>query len=187
MNALERALLRVAQLLNAEEIPYMVIGGVANLVWGVPRATVDVDITVWVEEDQVPSFIETLRENVRLLVEDPAAFVQQTRVLPVETEEDIRVDIIFGQLPYEENAIHRAHPVEFGGVPVLICTPEDLIIHKIVSERPRDREDIKGIIRRLGSQLDRAYLDPIIQGLAEDLSRPELFVFFKECLEENEV
>lgn len=181
MSALERALLTIAGELHTKGIPYMVIGGIANLIWGVPRTTMDVDVTVWVEDEQIPNLIEHLMEEFRLLVQEPVAFVQETRVLPIETPEGIRVDITFGQLPYEEQAIRRARPVEFGGAPVLICAPEDLIIHKIISERPQDREDVRGIIRHIGSQLDRAYIEPILRGLAEDLVRPDLLVFYEEC------
>jgi hypothetical protein len=46
MSALEQTLVSAARLLKANGVPYMVIGGVANLFWGVPRATLDVDITI---------------------------------------------------------------------------------------------------------------------------------------------
>ena len=183
MSALEQALISLSRLLNAEEVPYMVIGGIANLVWGVPRATMDVDVTVWVEEERIPTLIDRLGEHLRLLPEEPAAFVERTRVLAAETTEGIRIDIIFGQLPYEEQAIQRTRPIEFGGVPVLICSPEDLIIHKMVSERPQDRVDVRGIIHRLGPQLDREYIEPILRGLEEDLGRADLITFFEGCLE----
>ncbi len=87
MSALEQALISVSRLLNAEEAPYMVIGGIANLVWGVPRATMDVGVTVWVEEERIPTLIDRLGEHLRLLPEEPVAFVERTRVLAAETTE----------------------------------------------------------------------------------------------------
>lgn len=39
-----------------------------------------------------------------------------------------------------------------------LCTPEDLIIYKMLSTRPRDLEDVKGIVRRQGAALDLPYL-----------------------------
>lgn len=50
-------------------------------------------------------------------------------------------------------------------MPVRICSPEDLIIHKIISERPRDREEVKGIIQAMGKELDRQFLDRMIRSL----------------------
>ncbi len=48
MSALEAALGRVHDALTAGGVPYMVIGGIAVAHGGVPRATLDVDVTVWV-------------------------------------------------------------------------------------------------------------------------------------------
>ena len=182
MTPLERALRTAARFLEAEGIPYMVIGGVANLVWGLARTTLDVDITVWVEEARIPPVVERAAGSFRVLPEDPLAFVQTTRVLPLETKEGFRVDLIFGQLPYEERAVRRAVVHEPAGLGIRVCTAEDLIVHKIISDRLQDREDIRGIVQRRGPQLDRAYLDPLIEGLARDLARPDILAFYRACL-----
>ncbi|MBI4640426.1 MAG: hypothetical protein HY731_07010 [Candidatus Tectomicrobia bacterium] len=186
MTPIEQALITIASFLDTAQIPYMTIGGIANLVWGIPRATLDVDITIWVEESRIARLLVSLRQKFLLLPDDPLAFIQETRVLPIETQEGIRTDLIFGQLPYEEQAIRRAIVQEFHGTPVRICSPEDLIIHKIISERHQDREDVRGIIQRLGAQLDRGYLDPLIHGLSSDLNRPEIVEFFEHCFHERE-
>jgi hypothetical protein len=41
MTALERALLELDRTLANNSIPYMIIGGMANAVWGEPRATLE--------------------------------------------------------------------------------------------------------------------------------------------------
>lgn len=46
MTSQEQALVRLARRLSDLEVPYMVIGGVANAVWGEPRATLDIDVTL---------------------------------------------------------------------------------------------------------------------------------------------
>ena len=40
---------------------------------------------------------------------------------------------------------------------VSVCTPEDLILYKLISTRPRDHEDVQGIIRRQ-QNLDDSYI-----------------------------
>ena len=60
-------------------------GGLANIVWGEPRATLDIDVTVWVEEPHVAAFIRSVAGRFTLLVEDPIAFIGDTRVLPAES------------------------------------------------------------------------------------------------------
>ncbi len=185
MTQFEDAVLAIGAFLEAEGIPHMVIGGVANLFWGVPRTTLDVDVTVWVEEIEIPQVIPRFADRFRLLSNDPVEFVKETRVLPMETERGFRVDVIFGSLPFERAAIRRARLMSVAGQRVRICTAEDLIITKIVSDRPRDREDVAGIIRAQGVGLDRGYLDPLIEGLAAELGRPDLLDFYRRCVSEE--
>ena len=63
MTVVEQALVRLSQTLSDNGIPYMIIGGMANAVWGEPRATLDIYATVWVRDDQVvtPSDTHTCR------------------------------------------------------------------------------------------------------------------------------
>ena len=180
MTALERSLREIVTFLEARSVPYMIIGGIANLVWGIPRTTLDIDLTVWVEPEREKALIRDLL-GFKALPEDPEQFVHETRVLPLLVS-DFRVDVIFGGLPYEEQAIRRAKPVEMAGRLVRVCSPEDLIIHKIISERPKDIEDIRGVIRATGGALDRGYLDPLVRGLARDIGRPEIWETFQDAL-----
>jgi SpoU rRNA methylase family enzyme len=171
---LEKALLDIAALLEKHKIQYMVIGGLANAIWGQPRATLDIDITVWVSDNEIQKAVSMLEGSYALLVDNPLEFIRQTRVLPLKTRQDQRIDIIFGALPFELQAIERALKVEIGNAPANFCTPEDLILFKIISERPRDLEDVKGILRFRKEDLDYSYLEPRIQELADLLDRPGL-------------
>src|SRR3989338_11588909 len=138
MNSLEASLLRIARILKANKIPYMVIGGVANLFWGVPRTTLDIDITIQVPEDSQTSLIAKMRRSYKLRASNPIAFVRKTNVLPLEDRSGVRIDLIFAKLPYELEAICRSKRVRVNGNSVQICSPEDLVVHKIISDRPRD-------------------------------------------------
>jgi len=172
-------LLEVVSFLEESAVPYMVIGGFANLVWGVPRTTMDVDITVRVAEQDLPEFLKAIGKKFSILPDNPLDFVKETRVLPVQTSTGIRVDLILAGLPYEEWALGRAREVTIQGHPVRICSPEDLVIHKIISTRPRDLEDVEGIFRQQGSKLDFVYMDPIVHELAEALGRSDLTEFYE--------
>ena len=180
MSGLEKALRALATYLEERQLPYMVIGGVANLAWGMPRSTFDIDVTVWTPAGTEPALIQALSTAFTALPAEPEKFAMETRVLPLEVE-GFRVDLILGQLPYEEQAIRRARLVDMEGVRVRICAPEDLIVHKILSERPQDLEDVRGIVRARGGRLARAYLDPLVRGLAADLARPGIEEFYLSC------
>ena len=70
MTSLERALVRLALTLSANGIPYMIIGGMANVVWGQPRATLDIDATVWVADEEIGQTVSLLAKVFRPLVSD---------------------------------------------------------------------------------------------------------------------
>jgi predicted nucleotidyltransferase len=171
------AVTAVARALDELSIPYMVIGGVAVTIWGEPRLTQDVDATIACQTDAT-DVIRRLVEVLPARTADPEGFVRQTRVLPVQTAAGIPVDLVLAGLPFEQTAIERAARIEIGGYPVRVCTPEDLIVLKIISTRPRDHEDIRSVVRRQGSRLDRRYLDPIVAELAVALAQPDLQAFY---------
>lgn len=171
-NPLEAALAELVPFLEQEHVPYMIIGAVAGLAWGLRRATFDVDVTVWAAEREA-QLIARLASRFQARVPAPEAFVAETGVLPI-TVSGTNADIVFGRLPYEETAIRRARQRRLGGVTVSVCAPEDLIVLKIVSERPKDLQDLREVVGAVGASLDRAYLDPIVNALAEDLGRPEI-------------
>ena len=174
MTPLDRAILAITQLLESLQIDYAIVGGIANAVWGEPRATIDVDVTVSVENHVLPKTVDAIASHFRSPVADIQAFVQQTRVLPLDTEEGVRIDVIFALVPFEIHAIQRARTVPLAGRSVAVVTPEDLVLMKIVSDRPRDLADAEGLVRRRAKELDRTYLQPRVYELATLLERPEI-------------
>lgn len=181
MTRLEEALITLVRFLDNNGLPYMTIGGIAGLLWGVPRATFDVDVTIWASGRDGEIALR-LSKAFESRAPDPAGFVRDTGVLPIKVG-DIPADIVFGRFPYEEAAMRRAARMVIGGQEVRVCTPEDLILHKIISERPKDLEDVRALARLRGRKLDRSYLDPRVRGLAADLARPEIWEAYNSRLD----
>jgi hypothetical protein len=182
VNGLESALADLATFLDESRVPYMVIGGYASLLWGRPRLTRDLDVTVSVPEPAWGEFIARVGERYVLRLTDALAFAHSTRVIPAATRSGVPVDLLLAGLPYEEEAIARSRPVEVAGVTVRVCAPEDLILHKLVSERPRDREDVEAVIVRQGGALDLGYIGPRLRELATTLERPDMLDLYRACL-----
>jgi hypothetical protein len=152
-------LAKLARALDSASIPYMVIGGQAVLLYGEPRLTRDIDVTLGVDSSAFARVL-ALGSSIGLSpsVRDVEQFVQRTNVLPLSSESTgIRVDLIFSSTPYEAQAIGRATSIPVLDTPVRFATAEDLIIHKLVAGRPRDLEDIRGILSRQ-KHLDETYL-----------------------------
>jgi hypothetical protein len=180
MTPLDHAVHEITRALDALRIPYAIIGGIANAVWGEPRATIDVDVTVAVDDDDLPGTVPAIARTFRVAVSDPVAFVRDTRVLPLDTAEGVRIDVIFALLPFELDAIRRARDVRIADRPVRVATPEDLILMKIISERFRDIADAEAIVRRRIGELDLAYLEPRIRELAAALESDAILDRWRE-------
>ena len=172
INVFENALSDLSSVLRHQNVPYMVIGGLANAIWGHPRATLDIDVTVWVIDDQIKKLLSILEEIYVFMVEKPIDFISKTRVLPIKNNENLRIDIIFGALPFEKDALDRAVEVEIGDTSIKFCTAEDLILLKIISERSKDLEDVRSLLRYQRDNLDYTYLEPRIMELSDLLDRP---------------
>jgi len=148
MPVLTNLLAEIARCLDEANIPYMIIGGQAVLLYGEPRLTRDIDITLGIIPSKLPELLEALEEiGLEILVEDFHRFVEDTWVLPVyHSASGFRVDFIFSWTEYERMAIGRGRKVMLENYPVNYATPEDLIIHKIFSGRPRDMEDVRSVL-----------------------------------------
>lgn len=137
----------------------MVIGGQAVLLYGEPRLTRDIDVTLGADTSRLKDLLDVVNQlQLVILTEDAENFVKQTMVLPVLQEATgVRVDFIFSFTSYETRAIERAKEIIVLGTVVRFATPEDVIIHKIFSHRPRDMEDVKAILLK-NPGLDKQYI-----------------------------
>lgn len=181
---LEKLLENIAKALDAYRIQYMIIGGQAVLLYGEPRLTKDIDITLGVGPDLLETLKLIIKDlGLKILVRDTEDFVRRTLVLPTLDEESgFRVDFIFSFSPYERQAMQRVKTVEMGGAKVRFASVEDLIIHKVIAGRPRDIEDAKNVLLK-NPNIDKEY---ILKWLKEfDRSLNENFIErFEKILEQ---
>jgi hypothetical protein len=156
----------------------MIIGGQALLIYGEPRLTKDIDITLGVgieELAKVKTAIEGL--GFKLLPDDPDNFVKETMVLPcIDETSGIRLDFIFSYSTYERQAIERANPVRLGGTSVKFASMEDLVIHKVVAGRARDIEDIKSILLK-NPNYNKQYVEDRLKEFERSLNAHYLGLF----------
>ena len=113
----------------------------------------------------------------QVLVEDAEAFVRRTMVLPCRDEASgIRIDLIFAQSGYGQEALRRVQRVPFGATEVCFASPEDVVIHKVIAGRPRDLEDCRRIWLK-NPQLDEGYIRGWLQQFADAVGEPFLSRF----------
>lgn len=141
-------------------LPYMIIGGQAVLLYGEPRLTRDIDITLGVDIDHLENVLEVAASlHLEILPDNFTDFVMQTKALPTqEPDSGIRVDFIFSNSEYERQAFKRVNSIPIKEAKVDFASIEDLIIHKIFASRPRDIEDVRGIMLK-NQDIDKMYIE----------------------------
>lgn len=181
----EELIARLAASLKVRKIPYMIIGGQAVLLYGEPRLTRDIDVTIGADVSRLPDVLRSADDiEVTPLPDNVEEFVSRTMVLPTQhAETGIRVDFIFSFTPYEIEAIARAHNVTMAGQEVAFARVEDLVIHKIFAGRPRDLEDVRSVLLR-NPDVDKAYIRQWLKQFDESVEGGSFTEIFDKILSE---
>lgn len=108
------------------------------------RFTTDLDLLVeW--DEGLPAALMDAGYSVRLVADADSS----PHLLMLQDGSE-RIDLIVAVVPYQRTAIERGRPSR-------VLTAEDVIIHKLIAGRPRDRDDIRSILAA-DTELDEAYL-----------------------------
>jgi len=170
-----KALEKIINHFDTNKIPYMVFGGIANSIHGNPRQTFDIDIKVQINMiDNLQDFVKKLSKIAKILPENPIDFINETNVLPAEIN-NVKIDIVFAGIEFEFKAIQNSKIYEFGGINIKVCSIEDLIIQKSVSQRRKDWLDIETMTEINQEKIDWKYLLDNILQLSEILENPKMY------------
>ena len=133
-----------AEVFGAAGVDWALIGGLAALRYrATPRLTVDADfLSSW-----SPSLADAFRA-AGYDVTEVAATGEPPHLLVVRGKGDV-IDVLLAVVEYQEVALRRA--VDH------VLTVEDVIVHKLIAWRPRDRNDIASILET-GVRFDEDYV-----------------------------
>jgi predicted nucleotidyltransferase len=172
MKDLAQALQELTGLIESRALRYVVMGGLAVRVHGIPRPTYDIDFTVAIKRSDLPGLFSAV-EALGYTVADAykSGWVDEVSGLPLVKfglyfeDGAIDIDVFLAESPFQEEVLKRAqrHPID--GYSVWLVTPEDLILLKLLANRPRDIADIGDILFTQGA-LDESYLRRWADGLA---------------------
>ncbi len=165
------ALAAVARLFEEAGVAYALIGAHAVNAWIEPRVTADVDITAQVShatQERLEAVFcaagfELARAEGANLSSGPdfLRFVSLDRLVIVEIQA-VKTE-------FQDRVVERAIAAEDG---VRVATPEDLIVLKLIANRPKDHVDLLGLVQL--DRLDWTYLEhwagvwevlPLLRGL----------------------
>lgn len=142
------ALTTLSKWLDTETIPHAIIGGIAVSLLTEPRATQDIDVTIWSEGLSTETLLRTAGSfGLIPRIDNPLEFATQARILLLKHRDtDVSIDLSLGALPFEKEMIDRAGIMEIGSLRLRVATAEDLIISKAVPMRPVDLVDIEKLL-----------------------------------------
>jgi hypothetical protein len=144
VTSLPEKIIAVHRVLADAKVPHAIGGAVALAYYAEPRATIDVDVNVFVGTEGWPRVSEALA---------PLGVDVDTDEEALERDGQIRlwwddnaVDLFFSYDPFHEEMKGAFRRVPFAGATLPILAPEHLTVCKAMFDRPKDWLDIEAIL-----------------------------------------
>lgn len=164
MTDLNEPLHDVVRLLDQAGISYAVMGGLAVRVYGIPRATYDIDFTAAIDRRRLPELFQRIEAAGYAVPEEyQTGWIDHVAGLPLVKfrgflgTNAVDIDLFLAETAFQTELLRRRRQEILDGQPIWIVTAEDLILLKLLAFRPRDIADI-GDIRFTQGDLDEDYL-----------------------------
>lgn len=160
-------LIKIAKIFSQLNIPYIITGGIAVLIWGRPRFTADIDIVIELQPEKIDALEKALLELGRAGYVDKEAMRQALERRGefnfIDGETGVKVDFwIEKGTKLDLLRFKRKKTKIIRGQRVYFISPEDLILSKLEwyqkSYSTRHLEDIESIIKISGEKLEMRYL-----------------------------
>jgi hypothetical protein len=126
------------------KVPHAIGGAIALAYYAEPRATVDVDVNVFVATDRWPEVSEALAPLGVDVDLDQRALTRDGQVRLWWGRNP--VDLFFSYDPFHDEMEGATRRVPFADVRIPILAPEHLAICKAVFDRPKDWLDIEAML-----------------------------------------
>lgn len=186
MNPIFAAALELQDFCRNRGWRFCFIGAVAVQRWGEPRLTLDVDLTLLTGFGTEAPFVDVLLAAFKARLPDARGFALQHRVLLLEANNAVPLDVSLGAMPFEERTVERATEFAIGeGRSLWTCSAEDLIVFKAFAGRDKDWLDIEGIVERQAAGLDRNLiwreLQPLLELKQSEETAPRLRVLLERA------
>ncbi len=168
MNGLYEAALEIQRFCQQRQWDFCIIGGLAAIRWGDPRATRDVDVSLLTGFGSEADYVDQILARFSGRISDCRQFALENRVLLVAASNGVPIDVALAAVSFEERLIARATPFAFHPeVTLATCSAEDLVVMKAFAGRDQDWAAIEGIVVRQGNALDWHYIDEQLEPLCQ--------------------
>lgn len=157
---------------EAHHIDYAIGGALAYGFWGIPRATVDVDINLFCPEAALAEVVQvTAPLGIALDVEAARSQAEADGLIVVQYR-GMRVDLFVPSIPFSWEALRTRVRVTLKGHAVWILSAEATAVFKLLFFRAKDVVDLQRLVAVQGARLDDAYVRRwIVDMVGEDDAR----------------
>jgi len=165
MKSVEQVLIEWVDLCIRLDIRYVVMGGLAVRIHGIPRPTYDVDLTIAVDQQQLQQlFVDAERVGYSVSDAYKSGWMDRVAEMPIvklrawlQDGKGIDVDLFVCESAFQNSLIDRGVECQFESRKMTVVSPEDLVLLKLLANRPRDMGDVQDVLFMQG-QLDEAYM-----------------------------
>ena len=147
----------LADRFDEDSLPYALGGALALAAWSGPRQTVDVDVAVFVGEDELPRVLGAVERAGAVVQREEAERRVAATGMFIAHVGSTRVDVFLATHPVHQEMGGRRRSVEVGDARMWFLSPEDLAILKLVYGRAKDMIDLERLFAACGD-LDVPYV-----------------------------
>ena len=157
----------LADRLDEEGIPHALGGAVALAAHGIPRNTADVDMSVFVAEDEHDRLFDALERAGCLFDRAHAAGLLRRISLFTVRCGRIQVDLFVAFHPHHGESLTRRVKLRCpDGRERWFLSAEDLAVYKLALSRPKDLMDLELLFAARAGAIDVAYVRRWIEAIA---------------------
>ena len=165
----------IARILEERNISYALGGALAYAAAGIPRATIDVDVNVFVNSDRWRDVVEALKSLGASPLNEENFHLGATERGMFETWiGGLRVDVFTPSLDFSWEAEKTRVQKNIDGQSAYYLSAEALAVFKLLFFRTKDIADLERLIAVQGKNLNSAYVrKQISQMMGEDNERTQ--------------
>jgi hypothetical protein len=159
--------------LRSNRVEHVYVGGLSVMAFGVPRATVDVDVFADYGPESIAAIASGFRRRAFLVAADDLrdALLDRSHVTIDDTRSLYHIDLVPTVDQAKKHALKARTEVRLLGMTLPIARPEHTVVMKLKFGSDRDLEDAVGMLVRQQGKLDLEEMRRFArqQGLLSDL------------------
>lgn len=152
----------ISIILKEKDIPYMLSGGLALNAYSIPRMTLDIDLVVLLNEENLGRFLSAFGDRFYLNTEAVRLETAKKGMFNViDNETGFKIDFIIRKnTEYRITEFERRREAIIADLTVWLVSPEDLVISKIewiqLYQSEKQMDDIRNLL--LVPDIDISYI-----------------------------